>query len=208
MTLGTFPGRENVDAKEAQRKATYVYVCMTRGRDYSSVQNVASIWASMGGRGSAFGGSRGSNSEGPYGHQKPPQKWTPGRPKSGPPAAHGGQNGVHILDAKMAPPIHFIKAGGPKNGRKKSLFSCRFQKLGQPLCYILRRTLFGSGAISCTRRRRPVTGLCESTWTRQRFACCQGRGRDWYLLRLGGCAKPLALLLDTPPGSRCARCSF
>ena len=123
MTLGTFPGREFVDAEEAQRKATYVYVCMPRGRDYFSIQNVASIWAPMGGRGSAFGGSRGSTSEGPYGHQNPPQKWIPSRPKSGPPAAHGGQNSVHILDAKMVPPIHFIKPGGPqKRPRKNSVF--------------------------------------------------------------------------------------
>ena len=34
VTLGTFPGREIVDAEEAQRKATYVYVCMPRGQDY------------------------------------------------------------------------------------------------------------------------------------------------------------------------------
>ena len=70
-----------------------------------------------------FWGVRGSTSESPYGHQNPPQKWIPSRPKSGPPAAHGGQNSVHILDAKMVPPIHFIKPGGPqKRPRKNAVF--------------------------------------------------------------------------------------
>ena len=167
VTLGTFPGRENVDAKEAQRKATYVYVCMTRGRDYSSVQNVASIWASMGGRGSAFGGSRGSNSEGPYGHQKPPQKWTPGRPKSGPPAAHGGQNGGHILDAKMVPLIHFIKAGGPqKRPLKISVFLQIFRNWGSP------------SAIPGGARRLAVEQLLALADAAQSQASANQHGRD------------------------------
>ena len=119
MTLGTFPGREFVDAEEAQRKATYVYVCASQAELFSHPK--CGLHLGPDGRpGVRFWGVRGSNSESPYGHQNPPQKWIPSRPKSGPPAAHGGQNSVHILDAKMVPPIHFIKPGGPQKRPRKN----------------------------------------------------------------------------------------
>ena len=84
VTLGTFPGREIVDAAEAQRKATYVYVFIPRRRNYFRIQNVASIWAPIGGRGSAFGASGGPLLRSHMGTRILPKSGSPAAPKVDP----------------------------------------------------------------------------------------------------------------------------
>ena len=95
-------------------------------------------------------------------------------PKIRTPAASRGKKSVHIVAAKFGPLIHCIRPMGPQKRTQKNMFLHRFSKM-YALFLCPRRLLFGAGATSCTRRRQPGTGPCESTWTRQQFACFKSR---------------------------------
>ena len=84
VTLGTFPGREIVDAAEAQRKATYVYVFIPRRRNCFRIQIAASIRVPIGGRGSAFGASGGPLLRAHMGTRILPKSGSPAAPKVDP----------------------------------------------------------------------------------------------------------------------------